>query len=321
MTTRRVNPPEFQNFIETLKALTRSSYQGCVRRSHERTLVKERCSRRSCGCVDKGRFARFRRASLAERVPWLGGSSQRFGVSSRSDRPKHPCKGTEEETILGSHTRRHTASDNGFSVVTTLPNILIRPRCAIGPAVVSNGRRRFTCLEVANVAKLEFHKQQSQERIYRCPNHDDKHPSLMINESKDTFMCGPCDAKGTAWQLAAFLAKVEPGNTAAVKRWCREHGLTQSNSATGNGNGNHARKIVATYDYVDENGTLLYQNVRYEPKDFCQRRPDGCVGWIYNTTGVRRVLYSLPVIVLPAPGSSANRISMAGAAAWLRTLP
>ena len=35
------------------------------------------------------------------------------------------------------------------------------------------------------------------------------------------------------------------------------------------------RRIVETYDYDDEDGKLLYQVVRYEPKDFRQRKPDG----------------------------------------------
>jgi DNA primase len=35
------------------------------------------------------------------------------------------------------------------------------------------------------------------------------------------------------------------------------------------------KKIVKTYDYKDEAGNLLFQVVRYEPKDFRQRRPDG----------------------------------------------
>jgi len=38
------------------------------------------------------------------------------------------------------------------------------------------------------------------------------------------------------------------------------------------------RRVVKTYDYADENGQVLYQVVRYEPKDFRQRRPDGSGG-------------------------------------------
>ncbi len=59
-------------------------------------------------------------------------------------------------------------------------------------------------------------------------------------------------------------------------------------------------KIVKTYDYVDEKGNLLYQNVRYEPKNFRQRRPDGNGRWIWNLNGTRRVLYHLPEL-LQAP--------------------
>jgi 5S rRNA maturation endonuclease (ribonuclease M5) len=52
------------------------------------------------------------------------------------------------------------------------------------------------------------------------------------------------------------------------------------------------KKIVATYDYTD-NGALLYQVVRYDPKDFRQRRPDGNGGWIWSVKNCRRVLYRL----------------------------
>jgi hypothetical protein len=57
------------------------------------------------------------------------------------------------------------------------------------------------------------------------------------------------------------------------------------------------RKIVKTHGYVDESGKLLYQVVRYEPKDFRQRRPDGKGGWIWNLDGVKRVPYRLPELL------------------------
>jgi hypothetical protein len=55
-----------------------------------------------------------------------------------------------------------------------------------------------------------------------------------------------------------------------------------------------ARQIVATYDYRDEAGTLLFQVVRYELKDFRQRAPQPGGGWIWSTKNVRKVLYRLP---------------------------
>jgi hypothetical protein len=60
-------------------------------------------------------------------------------------------------------------------------------------------------------------------------------------------------------------------------------------AATDNG-----RRVVATYDYHDEHGGLLFQVVRFQPKDFRQRRPDGKGGWVWSLNGVPRVLYRLP---------------------------
>lgn len=53
--------------------------------------------------------------------------------------------------------------------------------------------------------------------------------------------------------------------------------------------------IVATYDYVDENGELIFQVVRFDPKDFRQRRPARAdddpgkvrAGWVWNSTVCR----------------------------------
>jgi len=77
------------------------------------------------------------------------------------------------------------------------------------------------------------------------------------------------------------------------------------------------RRIVEVYNYWDENRSeLLYQTVRYEPKDFKQRRPNpknppdpdpkkwlnpnnlaDRQHWIWNLEGVRLVLYRLPDIL------------------------
>lgn len=57
-------------------------------------------------------------------------------------------------------------------------------------------------------------------------------------------------------------------------------------------------RIVATYPYLDEKGVLLFETVRFEPKDFRQRRPNGNGGWIWNLNGVPRVLYRLPELIL-----------------------
>lgn len=53
-------------------------------------------------------------------------------------------------------------------------------------------------------------------------------------------------------------------------------------------------QIVATYDYLDEDGKLRYQVCRYSPKGFRQRRPGGNGEYIWNLDGVQRVPYRLP---------------------------
>jgi hypothetical protein len=76
------------------------------------------------------------------------------------------------------------------------------------------------------------------------------------------------------------------------------------NGAAGYGQGKPKRRIVATYDYHDHDGQLAYQVVRFDPKDFRQRRlarprdPPGKVrdGWCWSVKGVRQVPYRLPKI-------------------------
>jgi AAA domain len=55
------------------------------------------------------------------------------------------------------------------------------------------------------------------------------------------------------------------------------------------------KTVVATYDYVDQDGALLYQVLKYEPKSFSYRRPNGSGGWTENMDNEpRRVLYRWP---------------------------
>ena len=63
------------------------------------------------------------------------------------------------------------------------------------------------------------------------------------------------------------------------------------------------RRIVATYDFRDEDDKLLFQEVRYSPKDFKQRRPDGQDGWIWNLKGVALVPYRLPELLAADPSA------------------
>jgi 5S rRNA maturation endonuclease (ribonuclease M5) len=59
----------------------------------------------------------------------------------------------------------------------------------------------------------------------------------------------------------------------------------------------NGKRILATYPYKDESGEVLFEVVRYEPKDFRQRKPDGRGGWCWGVKGARRVLYHLPEVI------------------------
>jgi hypothetical protein len=110
----------------------------------------------------------------------------------------------------------------------------------------------------------------------KCPAHDDHNPSLSIRQ-KDGKILVHCHAGCS--QDAAIAA-------------LKARGLWQAEDAAN-------RRFVTAYGYTDEKGELLYEVVRYEPKDFKQRRPDGLGGWIWKK-GERQVLYRLTE-VLEAP--------------------
>jgi putative DNA primase/helicase len=111
----------------------------------------------------------------------------------------------------------------------------------------------------------------------KCPAHEDRNPSLAIREGDGGNVLLHCHAG------------------------CRQRDVIDALKARGlwESDFNHDRVIIATYPYTDEAGKLLYEVVRYEPKGFKQRRPDGHGGWIWKK-GERQVLYHLSE-VLEAP--------------------
>ncbi|MCB1777675.1 MAG: hypothetical protein KDI50_09590, partial [Candidatus Competibacteraceae bacterium] len=66
------------------------------------------------------------------------------------------------------------------------------------------------------------------------------------------------------------------------------------------------KRIIATYSYRDANGNEISQKVRYEPKDFRQRWPDGKGGWLWKKPkDAPAVLYRLPeVLAAKAQGAT-----------------
>ena len=63
------------------------------------------------------------------------------------------------------------------------------------------------------------------------------------------------------------------------------------------------KRVVATYPYRNAEGIPLFEVVRFEPKDFRRRRPDGKGAWVWNLDGVPRPmpLYRLPELLVADP--------------------
>ena len=113
----------------------------------------------------------------------------------------------------------------------------------------------------------------------RCPAHDDQTPSLSITEGDDGRTLLKCHAGCTVENICAGIG-ITPADLFAERE-------------------KSDRRIVATYDYHDRNCKLAFQVIRYEPKNFRQRRPDATAieGWTWKTKGVEKVLFRLPGIL------------------------
>ena len=104
----------------------------------------------------------------------------------------------------------------------------------------------------------------------QCPAHNDRNPSLSIT-TKDGKLLFHCHS-GCPQH--------------AVLKALRERG------ALGRAERPENRRIVESYDYRDLAGELLYQVVRFDPKDFRPRYSDGAGGWIWRKHPTQ-VLYHL----------------------------
>lgn len=119
-------------------------------------------------------------------------------------------------------------------------------------------------------------RRAGNEVLFRCPlpGHPDVHPSARWHPVKRRWYCDVCKVGGGEGDLAERLGIDRPAMPPQQGR----------------------RPIVKTYDYTDAEGRLLFQVVRFEPKGFAQRRPNGQGDWVWNLKGVEPVLYRLPEV-------------------------
>jgi hypothetical protein len=102
---------------------------------------------------------------------------------------------------------------------------------------------------------------------------------------------------GCVWDLLRIKGGMEKS---AAARWLREKFGIEIEEKRGR---SPRRRIAAAYDYSDERGALLFQVVRFQPKEFRQRRPGPNGEWIWNIKGIRPVLYRLPELIAAPAGS------------------
>lgn len=121
-----------------------------------------------------------------------------------------------------------------------------------------------------------------------CPAHADKEASLTVDEVQHGKTLLHCHA-GCQPQEIVDAVGIRMSDLFA------DSGRT--NGSKGKAKQVAMPTIVATYDYVDEQGKMLYQAVRLSPKSFRQRRPDGHEGWTWKLGDTRRVLYHLPEVL------------------------
>jgi 5S rRNA maturation endonuclease (ribonuclease M5) len=113
-----------------------------------------------------------------------------------------------------------------------------------------------------------------------CPKtrHKKFHRPNTINPAKNLWHCNDCDVGGSVIDWMAYEEDI------TVAQALRKLG----------GGPNGTNPPVATHDYPDENGELLYQIGRFDPKTFKARRGPDDPEWKFGIKGVRRVLYRLP---------------------------
>lgn len=119
-------------------------------------------------------------------------------------------------------------------------------------------------------------KDKGKEWMAKCPAHEDSSASLAVGLNGDKILlhCHAGCEKSKIFTALGLKKGDLQGSAPAAKR-----------------------EVVATYNYTDESGKLLYQSVRYNPKGFNQRRPDGNGGWIYDLKGITPVPYRLPMLL------------------------
>jgi len=112
----------------------------------------------------------------------------------------------------------------------------------------------------------------------QCPAHEDRKASLSISVADDKILIHCHAGCETAVILEKMSLKPKDLFLTPLHKPAKPY-------------------IVAVYDYRDEVGKVLFQTVRFQPKDFRQRQPTPGGAWYWTLKGVKLVPYRLPEIL------------------------
>jgi hypothetical protein len=107
---------------------------------------------------------------------------------------------------------------------------------------------------------------------FTCPTHEDNKPSLSVTLESDRILV-------------------------YCHRGCRTEDVLDALGMRMSDLFGGPHEIEDVYRYTDKRGKVLFEVVRWLPKSFSQRRPNGSGGYINSVKGVQRVLYHLPKVL------------------------
>lgn len=131
----------------------------------------------------------------------------------------------------------------------------------------------------------------------KCPAHEDRHPSATVSDGRNGRPVVHCHKSCSQETVLDALRRLDlwPSD--------QEWEIPSPRATNGTAHAEPEGRVVASYDYHDEAGTVIFRTIRKEPKDFRQWRPNGRGGWIRNLDGVRLVLYHLPDLLAADPAT------------------
>lgn len=144
------------------------------------------------------------------------------------------------------------------------------------------------------VSRLDKVKKSGSGHTALCPAHNDSKRSLSISQGADGKILVKCFAGCSIISIVKAIG-LELKDLFADTAFPTAR--LNSNSSKTEKVAKAPKVIDTVHEYKDVDGVILYENVRYKPKGFSQRRPDGNGGYIYNLDGMDRVPYRLPELL------------------------